>query len=140
MSKALVVLLDENNIKLKEYVTDNDGSFIFEDLEGDKKYTIKTTKESYFDNEKSTIAKTNDIVTIDVALKKLKDLIAVEEGIKKIKIENIYFDFDRFNIRAAAKKELDSIVAIMRKSPNMVIKIESHTDSRGKKAYNKYLS
>ncbi len=140
MPEALVVLLDENNIKLKEFVTDNDGSFIFEDLEGSKKYTIKTTKGNYFDDETVATAKANDIVNVDIALKKLKDLIAVEEGIKKLKIENIYFDFDRYSIKTEAKTELDKIVAVMNESPSMVIKIESHTDSRGKKAYNKYLS
>ncbi|MGB5318276.1 OmpA family protein, partial [Eudoraea sp.] len=29
---------------------------------------------------------------------------------------------------------------VMQEYPSMVIKIESHTDSRGKRAYNKYLS
>ena len=31
-------------------------------------------------------------------------------------------------------------LAVMKEYPNMVIKIESHTDSRGKRAYNRYLS
>ena len=41
MPKALVTLLDENNIKLKEMVTEDDGSFVFEDLDSNTKYTIK---------------------------------------------------------------------------------------------------
>ncbi|NNC62005.1 MAG: OmpA family protein, partial [Eudoraea sp.] len=36
--------------------------------------------------------------------------------------------------------ELDRLVAVMKENPTMVIKIESHTDSRGKAVYNKYLS
>ena len=52
----------------------------------------------------------------------------------------IYFDFDKFNIRTDAAAELDKLVEVMTTYPTMVIKIESHTDSRGKRAYNKYLS
>jgi len=140
MPQALVLLLDENNIKLKEVVTDDYGSFVFEDLEGDKKYTIKTIKGHYFDDEQTATAKEDVVVNIDITLKKLKDLIAIEEGIKKLKIENIYFDFDRFNIKTDAEIELDKIVTVMNESPSMIIKIESHTDSRGEKRYNKYLS
>ena len=52
----------------------------------------------------------------------------------------IYFDFDRSYIRDDASQELDKLVEVMTEYPDMVIKIESHTDSRGAKAYNKYLS
>ena len=52
----------------------------------------------------------------------------------------ILFDFDKFNIRTDAASELDDLVAVMKQYPSMVIKIESHTDSRGSQAYNKYLS
>lgn len=140
MPKALVELLDENNIKLKEIVTGDDGKFIFEDLDGDAKYVIKTTKQTYFDDLQEVTTKANDTVNVDVALRKLKEMIAVEDGIKKLKTEMIHFDFDRFYIRKDASEELDKLVEVMTEYPNMVIKIESHTDSRGKKAYNKYLS
>ena len=73
-------------------------------------------------------------------MKKLKELIAIEDGIKKLKIEMIFFDFDRFYIRKDAANELDRLVEVLNEYETMVIKIESHTDSRGKKAYNKYLS
>ena len=39
-----------------------------------------------------------------------------------------------------AAQELDKLVDIMKSNPEMVIRIESHTDSRGSRAYNKYLS
>ncbi|UWX54995.1 hypothetical protein NYZ99_20170 [Maribacter litopenaei] len=44
MPRALVTLLDENNIKLKEMETAEDGSFIFEDLDANIKYILKTTR------------------------------------------------------------------------------------------------
>jgi len=140
MPKTLVTLMDENNIKLKEMVTEDDGSFLFEDLDGDTKYTIKMTRDEYFEEEMSATTKDNEVVQTEVALRKLKEMIAVEGGIRKLKTEMIYFDFDKSYIRKDASKELDKLVEVMTEYPNMVIKIESHTDSRGAKVYNKYLS
>ncbi len=140
MPQALVELLDENGIKLKEMLTDEDGSFIFEDLEADKKYTIKTTKDSFFENLLEVTTVESDTVNVEVKMKKLVDMIAVENGIKKLKTEMIFFDFDKSYIREDASKELNKLVEVMNEYPNMVIKIESHTDSRGSNTYNKYLS
>ncbi|WP_273568667.1 OmpA family protein [Maribacter halichondriae] len=140
MPQALVQLLDKNNIKLKEVVTDDDGNFIFEDLDDDTKYTIKTVKDKFFDNLQEVITTQNDTTTIDISMKRLEEMIAIEDGIKKLKTEMIHFDFDKYNIRTDAAEELDKLVKVMNEYPDMVIKIESHTDSRGKKAYNRYLS
>lgn len=140
MPNALVELLDENNIKLKEMETDENGNFIFEDLDADTRYVLKTTKGSYFDDNREVATKENEIVNVDVSMRKLNDMIAVEDGIKKLKTEMIHFNFDKSFIRKDAALELDKLVAVMNDSPNMVIKIESHTDSRGDAVYNKYLS
>ncbi|TLP80739.1 OmpA family protein [Maribacter sp. ACAM166] len=140
MPNALVQLLDENNIKLKEMETDENGSFVFEDLESDKRYVLKTTKGSYYDDTRDAATKNNEIVNVDVSMRKLNDMIAVENGIRKLKTEMIHFNFDKSYIRKDAAIELDKLVAIMQESPNIVIKIESHTDSRGAAIYNKYLS
>lgn len=140
MPKALVTLLDENNIKLKEIETEEDGSFIFEDLDANTKYTLKSTKGSYFDDEREITTVDNDTITVDIQMRKLKEMITVENGIRKLKTEMIHFNFDKYNIRPDASTELDKLVNVMKEYPNMVIKIESHTDSRGSKVYNKYLS
>ncbi len=140
MPKALVTLLDENNIKLKEIETEEDGSFIFEDLDANTKYTLKSTKGSYFDDEREITTVDNDTINVDIQMRKLQEMIAVENGIRKLKTEMIHFNFDKYNIRQDASKELDKLVNVMKEYPNMVIKIESHTDSRGSKVYNKYLS
>ena len=55
-------------------------------------------------------------------------------------IDPIYFDFDDAKIREDAQYELEDIVTVMNNNPNFIIKIESHTDSRGNDAYNKKLS
>lgn len=138
--RALVELLDENNVKLKEIETDEDGSFIFEDLDADTKYVIKANKETFFVEQREVTTLENDTINVDIAMKKLEGMIAVENGIKKLKTEIIYFDFDKSYIRQDASKELDKLVEVMTEYPNMVIKIESHTDARGVAEYNDYLS
>jgi len=140
MPQALVELLDENGIKLKEMVANDDGSFMFEDLDADTKYTIKATKDEYFENIQDVTSAENDTVSVDLTMRKLKEMIAIEDGIRKLKTEMIHFDFDKSNIRRDASEELDKLVEVMTEYPNMVIRIESHTDSRGARAYNKYLS
>ena len=140
MPKALVTLLDENNIKLKEMVTEDDGSFVFEDLDSDTKYTIKTTRSEFFENVVTAETKKNEVVNVDITMKKLKELIVIEDGIKKLKTDMIFFDFDKSYIRKDASLELDKLVQVMNEYKDMVIKIESHTDSRGPDVYNKYLS
>jgi outer membrane protein OmpA-like peptidoglycan-associated protein len=57
-----------------------------------------------------------------------------------IKIENIYYDYNKSDIRPDAAVELDKVVAILNKYPKMTIELRSHTDSRGKDAYNEKLS
>jgi outer membrane protein OmpA-like peptidoglycan-associated protein len=140
MPRALVQLLDENNVKLKEIETGEDGSFIFEDLDADTKYILKTNKETFFVNELEVATTENDTINVNVAMKKLQGMIAVEDGIRKLKTEMIHFDFDKSYIREDASKELDKLIEVMTEYPNMVIKIESHTDSRGSAVYNDYLS
>ncbi len=140
MPQALVELLDENGIKLKEVVTDEDGSFVFEDLDSNTKYVLKTTKGDFFEESREVTTLDNERVDLDVNLKRLEEMIALEDGIKKLKTEMIFFDFDRSYIRDDAAAELNRLVEVMTEYPEMVIRIESHTDSRGSAVYNKYLS
>jgi outer membrane protein OmpA-like peptidoglycan-associated protein/tetratricopeptide (TPR) repeat protein len=54
-------------------------------------------------------------------------------------LENIYFDFGKWNIRPDAQVELDKLVQLMKENP-LRIELGSHTDSRGSAEYNKELS
>jgi len=58
---------------------------------------------------------------------------------KTFSIENIYYDFDKYNIRADAKPELDKLVRIMNEN-KITVELGSHTDCRGSFAYNDKLS
>lgn len=55
-------------------------------------------------------------------------------------LQPIYFDLDRYNIRPDAAVELAKVLAAMRQYPELVIHIESHTDSRAPDRYNEILS
>ena len=58
----------------------------------------------------------------------------------RLTLEPIYFDYDRFNIRPDAEIELAKILAAMREYTELIIHIESHTDSRAEDLYNELLS
>lgn len=58
----------------------------------------------------------------------------------KVVLNPIYFEFDKSNITEQGAFELDKLVAVMSKYPDMVIIAESHTDSRGPASYNERLS
>ena len=59
---------------------------------------------------------------------------------KEIRLENIYYDFNKANIRLDAAIELDKLIKILRDNPTIWIDLGSHTDSRGNDAYNMALS
>ncbi|WP_313777884.1 OmpA family protein [Flagellimonas eckloniae] len=139
LADAIVTLFNKDNVKIAESKTLLDGTFVFENLKPESNYTVKTTKKGYFEGTTSISTKNNITVGITQSLKQLNEIVE-EEGVLKIETETIYFDFDRFNIKKQASEELDKLVEVMTQYPNMVIKIESHTDAIGSKAYNKYLS
>lgn len=59
---------------------------------------------------------------------------------KTFVLENIYYDLDKFNIRADAAVELDKLVQILKDNPTVKIELSSHTDTRSSDAYNNKLS
>lgn len=57
-----------------------------------------------------------------------------------LELEDIYYDFDDYEIRPDAAQVLDELVAILRTYPDMKILLTAHTDSRGSQKYNQRLS
>ncbi len=55
-------------------------------------------------------------------------------------IDHIYYDLDQHFIRPDAQVELDKIVQFMMDNPELILELESHTDSRGSAEYNQALS
>ena len=59
---------------------------------------------------------------------------------KKIQIQNIYYDYDKWDIRPDAAEQLDNVVTLLRDNPGLTVELGSHTDSRGNDDYNESLS
>ena len=57
-----------------------------------------------------------------------------------LNVNNIYYDFDKSNIREDAAAELDKLVQIMKGNKSIRVMMFSHTDSRGSNSYNDALS
>ncbi len=58
----------------------------------------------------------------------------------KFVLKDIYFDFDKDNLRHASVVELERLFDLMQQNPKMVFEIAGHTDSKGKLDYNFDLS
>ncbi|AND65014.1 flagellar motor protein MotB [Flavobacterium covae] len=72
-------------------------------------------------------------------LAKEKDIIVQKDKLI-IKTDPIYFDYDLWYIRRDSKPILDKVIDLMKKYPDMIVEIGSHTDIRGGKTYNLILS
>jgi len=59
---------------------------------------------------------------------------------REIRLENIYYDFDKWDIREDAKPTLDELAENLKLNPNIRIELASHTDCRGTTTYNEDLS
>ena len=70
-------------------------------------------------------------------------VLRLEPEIKKgtvITLENIYYEFDKWDILPEAATELNKVVQLLKDYPSMEIELSSHTDSRGNDDYNLQLS
>ncbi len=57
-----------------------------------------------------------------------------------IRLNNIYYDFDKADILPDAEKDLQFLVNLMNQYPDMKIELSSHTDAQGSNEYNERLS
>jgi peptidoglycan-associated lipoprotein len=134
MANVLVVLSKTNGGVLK-VETDATGNFDF-NLSKESEYALAGVKRGFLADVKDV--NTLGIVTSTVIEKDL--YLGVIELNKAIRIDNIYYDFDKWNIRPDAAEELDKLVKTLNENPTIWIELGSHTDSRGKDAYNLNLS
>ncbi len=122
--------------------TDSNGVYVFEGLKPNTIYTVKTGRKGYFSESRvCTLPKVNESkifgkengYDMDFELTKIrKD--------KEIVLNNIYYDFDKATLRETSKTELDKLASMLNETPNVVVQISSHTDTRGKASYNLKLS
>ncbi len=146
-SKALV------SGKVRDY--SNDASMTLKSLEVIKLENKKLEEEKKQQEalalialkEAETKAKKDAVVQAEIKKKeKVNQILAQEKDVVKdkdrliIKTDPIYFDYDLWYIRKESKVILNRVFDLMKKYPEMVVEIGSHTDSRGDLKYNAELS
>ena len=128
-------------------VTDKNGD-LFIDLtsfkKGDKiQLDIRLEKDGYLGKELLITKVIDSTGLLPLLPEKTISMYKLEVGLeigKAIKINPIYFDYNKHAIRSDAAKELDKIVKILKRYPEIVIELGSHTDCRGSIGFNNDLS
>ncbi len=134
ISGATVALYDANQNRLTSKMTGTDGSTSFE-VECDQNITVQASANG-FESNATKVSTSEETVSAEILLRPIDDIIVDDTVV----LEPILFDFDKHNIKPQAALELDNLVQLMKKFPEMVIKVESHTDIQGRPEYNMELS
>lgn len=143
ITDANLVLYDANYNIIEELKSDSLGEFLTKELLCNYKFRIKASKQEYHTNEVSVVLgkEFDSYKYLDIALEPIEQRIEKEDDLfQKLKLDPIYFDFDKFNIRKDAAVELAKIVEVLKMYPQLKIDVRSHTDSRGNDNYNLRLS
>jgi len=137
-----LVHLFKDNVKIDSLTITVGKEAVFNfPLDCDTSYRIEATKKNYF---KATVVLNTDdedekVNEVELALEPDDDFIVIGDKVM-LKIETIYFEFDKSEIREDAAIELDKAIKIMKKYPALVIEFGAHCDSRGPDSYNDRLS
>jgi len=126
--------------KTERFTVGEDGRFSME-LDYDTDYYFFASAEGYLNNETTFstkgIAKDPDNPVQEFEVEVELDKIYLN---REIVLENIYYDFDKWDIRADARPTLDELTENLKLNPDIRIELASHTDCRGNDRYNEELS
>ena len=141
LARSSVTLFDNNNVKIDSIIVGDNGYFEFL-LPCNQKYRLEGFKRYYKKDVQFvvTIPQNGPIKAKRVDLKLNDDFRYSDRLEKIINIKPIYFDFDKSYIRSDAARELNRIIVVMNKYPELIIQSSSHTDASGKDEYNMALS
>jgi outer membrane protein OmpA-like peptidoglycan-associated protein len=114
-----------------------DGSFKIV-LPYDKNYLIRASADKFFAisenlNLDSLVKAGNRQIHKDLYL------VPIEIG-QVFRLNNVFFDFDKWDLRPESFVELDRVVKLLNENPAMEIELSAHTDSYGSDDYNFKLS
>jgi outer membrane protein OmpA-like peptidoglycan-associated protein len=135
LSGATVTLRNERDGSEEKLTTGEDGHYVFQP-EKDGKYSVSVLKERYATNSEylGKVKKNRDESTYQ------RNIGMIGEG-DIFKIDNIYYDLDKYAIRSDAAQELSNkLLPVLQKYLDIQIEIGSHTDSRATDSYNLRLS
>ncbi|HRH37498.1 MAG TPA: carboxypeptidase regulatory-like domain-containing protein, partial [Flavobacteriales bacterium] len=134
LAGSTVILTDANDVEVARTTVDATGNYHFPLLK-ETDYKLKAEKDGFFKQTAriTTKGKPQSIITTDF---KLFPLVVDQV----VRLDNIFYDYNKWNIRPDAAVELDKLVQTLRDNPTVKIELSSHTDCRGKDAYNLSLS
>ncbi|MCX2719065.1 OmpA family protein [Lentiprolixibacter aurantiacus] len=136
--EAQIKVLDSNGDILKELYAAENGTYQFE-IPWEAGIILEASKEKHstyrvaFDEEQM---ETMQESLFDIPIAFIEDLVEEKEGQTVIKLNKVYFDRGRSQITPQVAGELDRVVDVIKKFPELQLRIESHTDSRGGSATN----
>lgn len=128
-----VIRIVGNDGSNQKAVARNDGSFSFP-LQRGVRYVMLAGAKGYLNARQeftSDTAEEDAEYGIDFILASIN---------KPNIVENIFYDFDKADLRPEAKEALNEVVEMMRDNPNITIEMASHTDRKGSDEYNIRLS
>lgn len=114
-----------------------DGAFKIV-LPYDKNYSIRATADKFFAQSENL----NLDSLVKAGYKEIhKDLylFPIEIG-QVVRLNNVFFDFDKWDLRPESFIELDRVVKLLNENPSIEIEMSAHTDSKGSDEYNFTLS
>jgi outer membrane protein OmpA-like peptidoglycan-associated protein len=130
---------------MQDYVTGTDGKFLFRVYENED-YNLIGERDGYLIRRQlyTTKGKSVDPKTLTELITNITlDTLIVLDKIEINKIfvlENIYYNFNKYDIRPDAALELDKLVQLLIDNPEIKIELSSHTDSVDTDEYNIWLS
>lgn len=131
---------DEKSAEIISGVSEN-GSLSFKPsakISETVAYKIKIEKEGFLKKSEDLSLTINDFKTYQHTIKIFPEEIG--ENIAEYEDVNIYFNYNRWDIKAKSKSELAKIIQILNDNPDLSIELSSHTDCRGSKENNMILS
>ena len=145
LANTKVSLLDEKGELMQDFVTGNDGKFLFRVYENEDYNMVGQTdgylvkRQLYSTKGRSIDPKTLKELITNITLDTLLVLDKVDLN-KIFVLDNIYYNYNKSDIREDAAKELDKLVQLLADNPEIRIELGSHTDSVDDNAYNIQLS
>lgn len=141
ISDVRVKLLDEENNVLKGYTTSTKGEYRIE-VPWRTGFKIEASKSGYGTFVQNYDIKEDSIFTgvVDISLPFIDDLIQEKEGKTIVRMGKFYFDRGTSKLTNKITDELDKVILVTNSFPNIKLKVESYTDSRGSSTKNLQLS
>ncbi len=133
LANTAVQLRNTITNKVMEFETDSIGQLRLK-LPRNGNYELLLTKKGFIDKLDSikTYTRENEA-------KKEVLMTKIVAG-TSFKIENVFYDFGKANLRPESTKELDKLSDFLLENDNIKVELSSHTDSRGGDAANQKLS